>query len=135
MGSPTTVIGAIADVLLWVSAFAAVMFLLGALVARIVDGDWLIAQAYLEDDGEGGTVARWFDERGDPDHARLSASDTAALAGKSSAEVFIRRGGRGRMRLNRRSPAVKGLLDVGIVLVAISVVAFVVPWVLMIVDG
>ncbi|WP_214466345.1 hypothetical protein [Microbacterium flavescens] len=117
-----------------VEIFSWVGFGLGALVAGVAlvmylfDGTWLPTRGVL-DDGEHGRVVRWFDEDGGVNEAHLTHEQERALAGKSMADIYYRRGGRGRMRLTQGSPAVRavaflslGLLGVGIVALATSLV-------------
>ena len=99
-----------------------------ALVMYVFDGTWLPTRGVL-DDGEHGRVVRWFDEDGGVNEARLTHEQERALAGKSMADIYYRRGGRGRMRLTQGSPAVRavaylslGLLGVGIVALATSMI-------------
>jgi hypothetical protein len=121
-------IDAVAEIFSWVG------FGLGAVVAGIAlvmylfDGTWLPTRGVL-DDGEHGRVVRWFDEDGGVNEARLTHEQERALAGKSMADIYYRRGGRGRMRLTQGSPAVRavaylslGLLGVGIVALATSMI-------------
>nr|BFF12388.1 hypothetical protein GCM10025699_36910 [Microbacterium flavescens] len=117
-----------------VEIFSWVGFGLGALVAGVAlvmylfDGTWSPTRGVL-DDGEHGRVVRWFDEDGGVNEAHLTHEQERALAGKSMADIYYRRGGRGRMRLTQGSPAVRavaflslGLLGVGIVALATSLV-------------
>lgn len=115
-----------------VEIFSWAGFGLGALVAGIAllmylfDGTWLPARGVL-DDSEHGRVVRWFDDDGGVNEAHLSSEQERELAGKDMADIFYRRGSRGRMRLTRSSPAVRavsflaaGLLGVGLLAVAVS---------------
>lgn len=117
-----------------VEIFSWVGFGLGALVAGVAlimylfDGTWLPTRGVIED-VEHGRVVRWFDEDGGVNEAHLSHEQERALAGKGMADIFYRRGSRGRMRLTQGSPAVRaiallalGLIGVGVVAVTASLV-------------
>ena len=117
-----------------VEIFSWVGFGLGALVAGVAlimylfDGTWLPTRGVIED-VEHGRVVRWFDEDGGVNEAHLSHEQERALAGKGMADIFYRRGARGRMRLTQGSPAVRaiaflalGLIGVGVIAVTVSLV-------------
>ncbi|MHC2998726.1 hypothetical protein [Microbacterium sp. HJ5] len=125
---------AIAEIFSWVG------FGLGALVAGIAlvmylfDGTWLPTRGVLED-AEHGRIVRWFDEDGGVNEAHLSHEQEKALAGKTMADIFYRRGGRGRMRLTQGSPAVRAVAFLALGLVALGAVALVTSLVLLFARG
>ncbi|MFB8145464.1 hypothetical protein ACFC1W_01835 [Microbacterium sp. NPDC056003] len=121
-------IDAVAEIFSWVGFGLGAVVAGVALVMYLFDGTWLPTRGVL-DDGEHGRVVRWFDEDGGVNEARLTHEQERALAGKSMADIYYRRGGRGRMRLTQGSPAVRavaylslGLLGVGIVALATSMI-------------
>ncbi|MBD8023403.1 hypothetical protein [Microbacterium gallinarum] len=121
-------IDAVAEIFSWVGFGLGAVVAGIALVMYVFDGTWLPTRGVL-DDGEHGRVVRWFDEDGGVNEARLTHEQERALAGKSMADIYYRRGGRGRMRLTQGSPAVRavaylslGLLGVGIVALATSMI-------------
>ncbi|WP_127476284.1 hypothetical protein [Microbacterium sulfonylureivorans] len=123
-----------------VEIFSWVGFGLGALVAGIAllmylfDGTWLPTRGVLEDT-EHGRIVRWFDEDGGVNEAHLSHEQERALAGKQMADIFYRRGGRGRMRLTQGSPAVRTVALLALGLIGVGVVALVASLVLLFLRG
>jgi hypothetical protein len=74
-------------------------------------------------------MVRWFDEDGGVNEAHLSHEQERHIAGKDMADIFYRRGSRGRMRLTQRSPAVRavsllalGLVGLGVLSLATSLI-------------
>ncbi|MCH6230066.1 hypothetical protein MK786_04875 [Microbacterium sp. CFH 31415] len=121
-------IDAVAEIFSWVGFGLGAVVAGVALVMYLFDGTWLPTRGVL-DDGEHGRVVRWFDEDGGVNEARLTHEQERALAGKSMADIYYRRGGRGRMRLTQGSPAVRavaylslGLLGLGVVALATSMI-------------
>ena len=97
-----------------------------ALVMYLADGTWVPARGVLED-SEHGRIVRWFDEDGGVNEANLTHDQERELEGSDMADIFYRRGSRGRMRLTQNSPAVRlvaylalGLVGVGLLAIAVS---------------
>lgn len=120
--------------------FSWVGFAVGALVAGIalimylVDGTWVPARGVIED-SEHGRVVRWFDEDGGVNEAHLSHEQERALAGKDMADIFYRRGYRGRMRLTQGSPAVRAVTYLALGLIGVGVLSIAVSGILLFVRG
>lgn len=115
-------IDAIVEIFSWAG------FGLGALVAGIalimylLDGTWLPTRGVIET-LEHGRIVRWFDEDGGVNEAHLSHEQERALAGKDMADIFYRRGARGRMRLTQGSPAVRAVAYLSLGLIGVGVIA------------
>ncbi|WP_249354139.1 hypothetical protein [Microbacterium sp. 2FI] len=120
--------------------FAWVGFGLGALLAGIAlvvylfDGTWIPVRGVLED-AEHGRLVRWFDEQGAVNEAHLTHEQERALAGKDMADIFMRRGAVGRMRLTQGSPAVRAVSFLALGLIVLGVLAVVLSGVLLFVRG
>ncbi|KQZ83178.1 leucyl-tRNA synthetase [Microbacterium sp. Root166] len=123
-----------------VEIFAWVGFGLGALLAGIAllmylfDGTWVPTRGVLETI-EHGRLVRWFDEDGNVNEAHLSHDQERALAGKDMADIFYRRGGRGRMRLSQGSPGVRAVALLAVGLLALGLVSLILSWVLLFARG
>lgn len=119
-------IDALVEIFTW-AGFALGAIVAGvALVMYLADGTWVPARGVLED-SEHGRVVRWFDDDGGVNEAHLSHDQERELAGSDMADIFYRRGVRGRMRLTQGSPAVRsvaylalGLVGVGLLAIAVS---------------
>jgi len=122
-------IDALAEIFSWVG------FGLGALVAGIAlvmylfDGTWLPARGVVED-SEHGRIVRWFDEDGGVNAAHLSHEQERAISGKDMADIFYRRGARGKMRLTQGSPAVRAIAYLALGLIGLGAAALIVSLVL-----
>jgi len=127
-------VDAVIEIFSWVGFGLGVLLALLALVMYLADGTWLPTRAVVEDSAHGRLV-RWFDEDGGVNEAHLSHDDEHALAGKSMADIFYRRGARGRMRLTQRSPAVRAVALLAAGLVGLGVAALVLSWVLLFARG
>ncbi len=127
-------IDALAEIFAWVG------FGLGALLAGIAllmylfDGTWVGTRGVLETT-EHGRLVRWFDEDGNVNEAPLSHEQARALAGKDMADIFFRRGGRGRMRLSQGSPGVRAVALLAVGLLALGLLALILSWVLLFARG
>ena len=123
-----------------VEIFSWVGFAVGALVAGVallmylLDGTWLPARGVLEVT-EHGRIVRWFDEDGGVNEAHLSHEQERELAGKDMADIFYRRGARGRMRLTQGSPAVRAVAYLAVGLIGLGVLAIVVSGILLFTRG
>ena len=123
-----------------VEIFSWVGFGLGALVAGIAllmylfDGTWLPTRGVLEDT-EHGRIVRWFDEDGGVNEAYLSHEQERALGGKGMADIYYRRGARGRMRLTQGSPAVRAVAYLSLGLIGLGLAALVTSLVLLFARG
>jgi len=119
---------AILEIFTWVGFGGVVLFGLLALVARLADGSWVGAQVVIADDPEG-RIARWFGYEGRVGAARLTHEQDRALAGRETADVFVRLGRHDRLRLTKGSPLVRllawltiGFLGLGVLAAAGSLV-------------
>ena len=128
------VIDAITEIFTWVGLGAGVLLGLVALILHLADGTWVPVRAVLEG-GESGRLARWFDEDGGVNEARLTHEQDHALAGKDMADVFSRRGSRNRMRLTHGSPAVRAVALLAAGLFGLGLVALILSWVLLFARG
>jgi hypothetical protein len=120
---------AVAEIFTWIGFGAGILLAGVALIAYLLDGTWVPARAAVEPT-EAGPVARWFDEDGEVNEARLTPEQEHEIGDSDWAEVFVRRGSRNRLRLARRSPQVRalsllaaGLIGVGVVALLVSAVA------------
>ena len=127
-------IDAIIEIFTWVGLGAGLLVGLLALVLRLVDGTWVPVRAVIE---RGGTriLARWFDEDGGVNEARLTHEQQHALAGKDMADVYSRRGDRNRMRLTHGSPAVRAAALLAAGLFGLGVCALILSWILLFARG
>ncbi|WP_344064976.1 hypothetical protein [Microbacterium pumilum] len=125
---------AVLEIFSWVGLGLGAVLAGLALVLYLFDGTWLPTRAVIED-AESGRLVRWFDEDGEVNEARLSREQEHALVGKGMADIFYRRGYRGRMRLTQGSPAVRavGLLAAG--LAGLGLLTLITSWVLLFVRG
>jgi ABC-type dipeptide/oligopeptide/nickel transport system permease component len=127
-------IDAVVEIFSWVG-FGLGAFVAGmALIMYLFDGTWLPTRGVLEDT-EHGRIVRWFDEDGGVNEAHLSHEQEKALAGKQMADIFYRRGGRGRMRLTQASPAVRAIALLSLGLIGVGVVALIASLVLLFTRG
>ncbi|MFG6443989.1 hypothetical protein ACFXP7_01785 [Microbacterium sp. P06] len=124
----TGAVDAIVEIFTWIGFGAGAMVAGLAFIIYIADGTWVPVRAVIEDLGDR-RVARWFDGDGGVGEATLSHSDHEELGDVDMADVFVRRGSLDRMRLTRRSPAVRafsllacGLVGVGVVGLIVSLV-------------
>ena len=120
---------AIFEIFTWIGFGAGALFIGAAFVLYIVDGTWVPVRAMI-DEGPDGRVARWFDADGGVGEAPLTEADEREIGPADAADVWVRVGSLHRMRLTRRSPAVRavallgaGLVGVGIVSLIVSIVA------------
>jgi hypothetical protein len=99
-------IDAILEIFTWVGIGGAVLVAIAALIARVADGSWMPAQAVIADDPDG-RIARWFGHEGRVGAVRLTHEQDHVLAGRETADVFVRLGRHDRMRLTKGSPLVR----------------------------
>jgi hypothetical protein len=128
------VFDAVIEILSWAGFGLGVVFALLALGIRLFDGDWLPARAVIEE-SDTGRLVRWFDEDGGVNEAPLTHEQDEALAGKSMADIFYRRRSRNRMRLTRRSPAVRAFGLLGLGLIGLGIAAVILSYVLLFARG
>lgn len=119
---PDHAIDAILEIFTWVGLGAGALVALIAVVARVADGSWAPAQAVIADDVDG-RIARWFGHEGRVGSARLTHEQDKALAGRETADVFVRLGRDDRLRLTKGSPLVRLLTWLAIGLGAVGVIA------------
>ncbi|GAA2008655.1 hypothetical protein [Microbacterium ulmi] len=116
---------AVVEVFTWVGLGAGLLALLVASLAQLADGVWVPTAVVLED-ADGGRVARWFSDDGGVGEARLTHEQEHALAGKDAAEVYTRAAVHDRIRLTRRSPAVRSIVLLGVGLLTLGIAAVIV---------
>ena len=134
MGRMNTALDAVIEIFSWVGFGCGVLLVIVSLVMRLADGTWLPARAVIED-SETGRFVRWFDEDGEVNEAPLTHEQDQTLAGKAMADIFYRRGWRGRMRLTHGSPAVRAFGLLGLGLIGLGVVTLVLQWILLFARG
>lgn len=116
---------AIVEIFTWIGFGAGALFAGIAFVLYVADGTWVPVRAVI-DEADGGRVARWFDDAGGVGQARLSEADEREIGSADMADVFVRLGSSDRMRLQRRSPAVRAFFLLATGLVAVGLVALIV---------
>ncbi|WES64737.1 hypothetical protein P0L94_01395 [Microbacter sp. GSS18] len=122
-------VGHVVEIFSWIGFGVGALLAGIALVLYVTDGTWLPMRVMIEDDdAAGGRTARWFSDRGGVGQAHLTDEQDAALAGRDSADVFVRSGARHRLRLTRHSRLVRGVamlaggfLGLGVVTAAVSI--------------
>ena len=119
---PDHAIDAVLEIFTWVGLGAGLLVAFLALVARLADGSWVPAQVVLADEGDG-RIARWFGHEGRVGSARLNHEQEKALAGRETADVFVRLGRDDRMRLTKGSPLVRMLAWLAVGLGAMGALA------------
>ncbi|MEV8272193.1 hypothetical protein [Microbacterium sp. NPDC077184] len=126
---------AIFEIFSWVGIGLGALLLGIALILYVADGTWLPVRAVI-DDTDTGRVARWHDDEvGGVNEAVLTADQDAEIGDADMAEVFYRRGVRGRIRMAQASPAVRGVVRLGAGLLTLGVVAMVASLVLLFARG
>jgi len=126
----------IVEIFSWVGFGVGALLAGIALVLYVADGTWVPMRVMIEDDPDTeGRVARWFTDRGGVGVAHLTHEQDHALAGRDSADVFVRSGGRDRMRLTRHSRLVRGVAYLAAGFVGLGVVSVVLSVVLLVVRG
>jgi hypothetical protein len=127
-------IDAIVEIFSWVGLALGALVALVALVMYAVDGTWVPARGVIEET-EHGLLVRWFDEDGGVNEARPTHDEQRTLAGKQMADIFYRRGSRGRMRLTPGSPAVRSATLLALGLLGVGVLALVTSGILLFARG
>lgn len=125
---------AVLEIFTWVGLGAGAILAGVALIAFLFDGTWMPVRAAL-DTTDGGRVARWFDEDGEVNEATLTHEQEHAIPAGDWAEVFIRQGSRNRLRLTRRSPAVRAFALLSAGLLSLGTIALIISTVLLFVRG
>lgn len=126
----TNAIDAVIEILLWTGLGAGAFVAILALVVFLCDGTWVPARAFIDHEADG-AVARWFDEDGEPNAAALNDAQRQEIGDRDAVDVFVRRGRANRMRLHRRSPAVRGLTLLAGILLGVGTAALVASGVLL----
>ncbi|WP_439591938.1 hypothetical protein [Microbacterium sp.] len=119
---PDHAIDAIFEIFTWVGLGAGAFVAIVAVIAKLADGTWVPAQAVIADDPDG-RVARWFGHEGRVGSARLTHEQHKELAGRETADVYVRLGRDDRMRLTKGSPLVRLLMWLAIGLGAVGALA------------
>lgn len=115
-------VDALLETFTWVGFSGGILFLLVALVVHLADGSWMPTHVLLEDSPRG-RIARWFAADGAVGAAHLTHEQEKALAGRQDADAFTRAGVSDRFRLERRSPAARAFLILGVALVGVGLVS------------
>lgn len=115
-------VDALLEAFTWIGFSLGFVFLLVSFVVHLVDGSWMPTRILLEDDGHG-RIARWFAADGAVGAARLTQEQEKALAGRDEAEAYARSGVADRFRLERRSPAARAFLILGVALIGVGLIS------------
>lgn len=127
-------VDAIIEIFTWIGFGAGALVAGIALLLYIVDGTWVPVRAVIESIGDS-RVARWFDGDGGVGEAHLSIADAEQIGDAEMADVFVRAGYLDRVRLTRRSPAVRSCLLLAAGLVGVGVVCFIISFVMLFARG
>lgn len=127
-------IDAIAEIFSWIGFGVGALLAGLALILYLLDGTWVPARAVVET-GPEGRLVRWFDEDGGVGEAHLTHDQDHHIGDADMADIFIRRGSPNRMRLTRRSPAVRAVTLLAIGMLTLGVVAVVTSLVMLFVRG
>jgi hypothetical protein len=134
VGSVADVVGLVAEVFTWIGFGAGAALLLAALIAKIADGTWAHARGAVEAT-ESGPVVRWFDDAGNVNEAALHDAHLREFGGRDMIDLWYRRGWIGRMRLQPGAPAVRALLGLSALMLAVGLLATIAQWVILLVEG
>lgn len=124
-------IGAIAEVIGWVGLAVGLGCLLVVLLIRIADGRWLPTDAVIVDEA-GGSIVRWFAE-GEFHSRRLSADERHHVANPQEEPAFYREREPEHLRLHEPPAGRRVLRLLGLVFLALAVVAGVIGVIAMLV--
>ncbi|SFR68966.1 hypothetical protein SAMN05428970_0564 [Agromyces sp. CF514] len=124
-------VGAIAEVIGWVGLAVGLACMLLVLLIRIADGRWLPTDALVVDGAEG-SVVRWFAE-GEFHSRRLSADERHHVADPQQEPAFYREREPEHLRLHEPPAGRRVLRLLGIVFLALAVVAGIVGVIAMLV--
>ncbi len=127
-------IDALAEIFSWVGFGVGALLAGVALIMYLLDGTWVPARAVVETTPEGRLV-RWFDEDGGVGQAHLTHDQEHHIGDADMVDIFIRRGTPNRMRLTRRSPAVRAVALMAIGMLTLGLVAVVTSLVMLFVRG
>ncbi|WP_426320928.1 hypothetical protein [Microbacterium sp. E-13] len=127
-------IDALAEIFSWVGFGVGALLAGVALIMYLLDGTWVPARAVVETTPEGRLV-RWFDEDGGVGEAHLTHDQDHHIGDADMADIYIRRGSPNRMRLTRRSPAVRAVALMAIGMLTLGLVAVVTSLVMLFVRG
>lgn len=130
----TSTIDAVLEILSWAGFGGAAVFGIAFLALWAMDGTWLAAEALVDHEADG-TWVRWFDDEGEANSARVDEHAATLLAGRDRADIWYRRGWRGRMRLTRRPPAHHLLVGLSSGFLAVGVVSLVASWIVLFARG
>ncbi|WJL96216.1 hypothetical protein QSU92_03155 [Microbacterium sp. ET2] len=133
--SADTAVNAVLEIFSWVGLGLGGVVLLVAAILALADGTWEPVTVMIDDDDEGGRIARWFGSDGEVGEAHLTPEQLRALEGQDSASAFARRDSPGRMRLTRGSPLVRFVAWFGVGLAALGLLALVISWILLFTAG
>ncbi|ANJ25652.1 hypothetical protein [Agromyces aureus] len=124
-------IGAIAEVIGWIGLGFGLLSLGLVLLIRIADGRWLPTEALVVDEPEG-SVVRWFAE-GEFHSRRLSVDERHHVANPEAEPAFYREREPEHLRLHEPPAGRRVLRLLGVVFLALAVVAGVIGVVAMLV--
>ena len=113
------ILDAVLEILSWAAFGGAALFAVALLVLWAADGTWV----------------RWYDDEGEANSARVDDHTATLLAGRDRADIWYRHGWRGRMRLTRRPPAHRLLVDLSSGFLAVGVAALVASWIVLFARG
>lgn len=131
---PDHAIDAIVEIFSWVGFSVGALLAGIALIIYLLDGTWVPVRAVVEETTDG-RIVRWFDDEGGVNEAWLNHEQERAIGDRDMADIFYRRGSRDRMRLTRRSPAVRAVTLLAVGMLALGVVSLTVSLVLLFVRG
>ncbi|MEI3867412.1 hypothetical protein V6S02_10010 [Microbacterium sp. CCNWLW134] len=133
--SADTALNAVLEIFSWVGLGLGGVVLLVGVILALADGTWEPVTVMIDDDEDGGRIARWFGSDGEVGEAHLTPEQLRVLDGQDSASVFARRDSSGRMRLTRGSPVVRFVAWFGVGLTGLGLVALVISWILLFAAG
>ncbi|NYF17582.1 hypothetical protein HDC37_002427 [Microbacterium sp. AK009] len=133
--SADTAVNAVLEIFSWVGLGLGGVVLLVGVILALADGTWEPVTVMIDDDEEGGRIARWFGSDGEIGQAHLTPEQLTALEGQDSASAFARRGYSGRMRLTRGWPVVRFVAWFGVGLTGLGFLSLVVSWILLFTAG
>lgn len=135
MFNALNVLGAVTDVFSWLGALATGFFALMVVVIVMQQKSWVQVHAMLDVE-DNATVARWFDDAaGSAGAAILTPAQAHELAGADRADVWVKPGQSGAIRLQAASPARHPATMALVASAALLVVSLVTSITMMIIEG
>lgn len=130
----TNAVEAVVEIFTWVGFGIGALFAGIALLAYLIDGTWAPARAVVERI-DGHIVLRWFDGDGGVNQATLHPMHAHEVGERDMVDIWIRVGAPNRMRMQRRSPAVRTFTTLAGVLLGVGLAAMIVSWILLFARG